>query len=116
MKKCLLFHLKSSFCSQDIQNFVFLSFPLFFSVGCCFRGRSKINLKVYDIINCLNKNLITNFVWYHQKEERYDIETRRQGALLWKNHAENLHQKLVPDLFKILVINPKQPLHARNSF
>ena len=27
-----------------------------------------------------------------------------------------MHQKLVPDLFIILVNNPKQPLHARNYF
>ena len=27
-----------------------------------------------------------------------------------------MHQKLVPDPFLILVKNPKQPLHARNSF
>ena len=27
-----------------------------------------------------------------------------------------MHQKLAPDLFLILVNNPKQPLHARNSF
>ena len=35
---------------------------------------------------------------------------------LWKNHAENVHQKLVSDPFIILLNNPKQPLHARNSF
>ena len=29
---------------------------------------------------------------------------------------ENLHQKVVPDPFIILVNNPKQPLHARNFF
>ena len=34
--------------------------------------------------------------------------------ILWKIHAENVLQKLVPDLFLILVNNPKQPLHARN--
>ena len=33
-----------------------------------------------------------------------------------KNHAENVQQKSVPDLFIILVNNPKQPLHARNYF
>ena len=27
-----------------------------------------------------------------------------------------MHQKLVPDSFVILLNNPKQPLHARNSF
>ena len=38
----------------------------------------------------------------------------------WKNHgkiiAENMHQKLVPDPFLILVNNTKQSLHARNYF
>ena len=33
-----------------------------------------------------------------------------------ENHTENVQQKLVPDLFTILVNNPKQPLHARNYF
>ena len=33
-----------------------------------------------------------------------------------ENHAENVHQKLVPNPFLILVNNPKQPLHAVNSF
>ena len=31
---------------------------------------------------------------------------------MWKNHADNVHQNLVPDPFSILVNNPKQPLHA----
>ena len=30
--------------------------------------------------------------------------------------AENVHQKPVPDSFFILVNNPRQPLHAINSF
>ena len=33
-----------------------------------------------------------------------------------ENHAQNLHQKLDPDPFSILLNNPKQSLHARNSF
>ena len=38
----------------------------------------------------------------------------KKGSLLWENHAENLHQKLVPDpLF--LTNNPKQPLNTRKS-
>ena len=52
---------KSSFCSQDIQIFVFPYSPFFLTVGHCFRGWSKINLKVYDVINCLNENLILHF-------------------------------------------------------
>ena len=35
---------------------------------------------------------------------------------LRKNHAENGHQELLPDPFFIMVNNPKQQLHARNSF
>ena len=49
-EKCFLFHLKSSFPSRDIQIFVFLFFTLFLPVSHCFRGWSKINLKIYDVI------------------------------------------------------------------
>ena len=64
-----------SFRSQDIQIFVFLSFSFLLPVNHCFRVCSQINLKVNDVINCLNKNLITHFVWYIKKEKRYAIET-----------------------------------------
>ena len=46
----------------------------------------------------------------------YDIETLfidEVLELLWKNHAENVPQKLVPGLFIILVNNPKQPFLKR---
>ena len=33
-----------------------------------------------------------------------------------ENHAENVHQKLAPDLFLILLNNSKQILHAGNPF
>ena len=33
-----------------------------------------------------------------------------------ENHAENVHQNLVPEPFLILVNNPKQPLDTRNVF
>ena len=62
-KKLFSFSRYSSFCISD--------FPLAF----CFREWLKINLKTYDVINCLNKNLITRFIWYLEKEKRYDIET-----------------------------------------
>ena len=115
-----LFHLKISFRSRDIQVFVFPSSPLFPPASHCFRGWSKINLKVYDAINCLNKNLITHFIWCREKEKSYEIETFSIDRVLNKEHffwsdAENVHQKLVPDSFLMLVNNPKQPLHARNS-
>ena len=72
-EKMFLFHLKSSFRFRDIKIFVSLSSPLFLPVSNCFRGWSKENLKVYDVINCLNKNLITYFVWYLEKEIKFHI-------------------------------------------
>ena len=70
--KCL--HLKKIFHSQDIQIFVFPSSHPFLPVGHWIRGWSKINRKVYDIINCVNKNLITHFVWYLEEEKIYHIK------------------------------------------
>ena len=81
-EKCFLFHLKISFRSRDIQFFVFLSFPLFLPV----EGWSKMNLKVHDVIDCLNKNSITHFVWYLGKEKRYDNETRSIDGVSDKEH------------------------------
>ena len=53
---------------------------------------------------------------------RYDNETSSVYRVLNKEHfvlenyAENAHQRLIPDLFLILVNKPKQPLLAINSF
>ena len=77
---------KNPFRSWDIQIFVFPSLPLFRPVGYCFRGWSVINLKLYDAINCLNKNSITHFVWYLEKEKRYDIETLSRDVVSNKEH------------------------------
>ena len=70
-----VFYLRCSFCSRDIQIFVFLSSPLFLPISHWFRGWLKINLNVCDVTNCRNNNLITYFVWYLEKEKRYDNET-----------------------------------------
>ena len=87
----------------------------------CLGGWFKINLKVCDAINCLNKNLITPFAWCLGKEKRYGIETLSIDRVLkknnfWKNHTEKVHPKLVPDPFLLSVNISKQPLHARNYF
>ena len=82
----MLFHLLCSFHSPDIQIFVIPSSLLFTLGSHCFRCWSKINLKVYDVINCLNKNLITYFAWYLEKEKRYEIETLSIDRVLNKEH------------------------------
>ena len=86
----MFFHLKRSFHSRD---FVFPCSPLFLPVSHWFRGWSKINLKVYDVIICLTKNLITHFVWYLEKERRYDIETLFIDRVLNKKH---FYGKIMP--------------------
>ena len=45
------FLLKSSFHSRNIQIFVCLFSPLFFTAAHCFWGWKKTNLKVYDVTN-----------------------------------------------------------------
>ena len=65
--------------------FVPQSSPLFLPISHCFRAWSKINLKVYDVIICRNKNL-THFVWYLEKEKRYDIETLSIDRVFNKEH------------------------------
>ena len=73
-----------------------------FSVSHCFRGWWKINLKVCDVINCLNKNLITHFVWYLRKEKRYDIETLSIRRVLNKEHFywKIMHKMCTRDYFQ----------------
>ena len=85
-EKCFLFHLKSSFRSWDIQIFVFLSFFFFLPVGHCCRGWSKINLKVHDAINCLNKNSNKTFCLISWEGKKYDIETLTIDGVSDKEH------------------------------
>ena len=78
-KKCFLFHLNAFFILEMLK-FLYFHLPLFFSL-------SAIALEVvYDVINCLNKNLITHFVWYLKKEKRHDIETLSNDRVLNKEH------------------------------
>ena len=61
-------------------------FPSFSPCQPLLRAWSKINLKVYDVINCLNKNVIIYLVWYLEKANRYDIETLSIDRVLNKKH------------------------------
>ena len=57
---------KYLFSCSRYSNFWIFVFPPF--------SLSAIALEVNDVINCLNKNLITHFVCYLEKEIRCDIE------------------------------------------
>ena len=114
-------NLKRPFRSRDIQIFIFSSSPIIFPASHCFRGWSKKNLKVYHIIKCLNKNLITHFVWYIEKDVRCDIETLSIDRVLNKEHfmetsCRKCARKAIPRPFLILLSNPEQLLIAKNSF
>ena len=86
MKNVFFISSKKLFLFARYSNFCISVFPLFLPVSHCFRGWSKINLKVYDVTNCLNKNLMTHFVWYFEKEKRYGIETLSIDTVLNKEH------------------------------
>ena len=100
---------KRLFSFSNVQFFVFSSSTLFSPVRHCFRGWSKKNLKIYDVINCLIKNFVTHFVWYLEKEIRCDTETL---SIDRESNKEHFYQ----NPFLILLNNQKQPLHARNYF
>ena len=51
-----------------------------------FKKIADTSFKVYDVINCLNKNLITHFVCYLEKEKRYDVETLAIDTVLNEGH------------------------------
>ena len=120
MKNASYLILKSLFILKIFKSFYF-RLRLFFSVCNCFRGWSKISLKGYDVINCLNKNLIAYYNWYLEKEKRYDIKTLKIDGVLNRKHffrkiMQKMYKNLVLDPFLILLNNPKRPLHAINFF
>ena len=112
---------KSFFYFRDIKVFVFPTSPQFFPVSPCLRGWFKINIKVYDTSICLNKNLITYFVWYLEKEKDMTLKLCQMiEYYVWNIFTEkscrNYAPKASSKLFLILENNPKQPLHARKCF
>ena len=73
---------KLLFSFSRYSHFCISIFLSLFSMGLCFMGWLKINLKVYDIINCLNKNLVTQFVWYPENGKMYDTESSPTDRVL----------------------------------
>ena len=97
IKKLFFISSKKLFLFSRYSNFCIFVLPLFLPVSHSFRGWSKRNLKVYHIINCLNKNLITLFVWYLEKEVMCDIETLSIDTVLNKEHFYGkILQKMCP--------------------
>ena len=86
MKNVFFISCKKLFSFSRYSNFGNSSAPLFFPVSHCSRGWFKKNFKVYDTINCLNKNLTTYYVWYLEKEIRCDIETLSIDRVLNTEH------------------------------
>ena len=82
----VFYFIKEALLILKILKFLYFHLPLFFPVSHCVRGWSKKNLKNYDVINCLNENLITHFVLYLEKEIRCDIETLSIDRELNKEH------------------------------
>ena len=83
-----LFFISSRKLFSFLRYLIFCIFalPSFFPVSHCFRSWSKKNFKIYDVINSLNKNLMTHFVWHPKKEIRCDIETLSIDRELDKEH------------------------------
>ena len=96
--KCLFFHQMIAF--QKLWKMLFVSYKKLFS----FSRYSKFCISVLPsfstclpliwrmIIICVTKNSITHFVWYLEKEERYDIETLSTEGVSDKEH---LYRKIM---------------------
>ena len=85
-EKCFFISSKKLFLFLRYSIFCIFAFRLFLPVSHCFRSWSKKNVKVYDVNNCLNKNLISYFVSYLEKEIKCDIETLSIDRVLNKEH------------------------------
>ena len=118
---------KKLFTFSRYLNFCNSVFP-FFSCRPMLQRMSKDKLKVYDVINFLNKNLVIYFVWFLEKEKRYDIETlsidrvskkeQFYSKILWqekKSYAKCAPKVNPMPLFKFWLNKTKQPLHAKNK-
>ena len=83
---------KKLFLFLRYSNFCIFVFPSFFSLSVIALEVELRKILVYDVINCLNGNLITHFVWYFEKEIRCDTETLFIDEVL---NMENLYGKIM---------------------
>ena len=85
-QKMLFISFKKPPSPSRYSNFCIFVFPSFFLVIHCFRGWFKKNLNAHDVINCLNKNLITYYIWYLEKEIGCDIDNLSIDRVLNTEH------------------------------
>ena len=103
----------------QIFKCLYFRFPLFsLPISHCFRDRSKINLKVCDIISCLNTTL---FCLISREGKKYDIETFSLDTVLNKEYlyGKIIQKMCIKGYSQTLLTsanNPKEPLHARSFF
>ena len=72
--KMLFVSSKKLFSFSRYSKFCISIFPSFFYLPLLYKMIVE-DKPVCDVINFVNKKLITHFVWYLENEKRYDIET-----------------------------------------
>ena len=95
--KCFLFHLKSSFCSQDIWICVFFDHV----EKTAWLGRSVQfqNLWRHNLINNYNTHIAQYLTKQRQLDNEIGSVNRIWEIFFFKSHAENKSGILVPGLF-----------------
>ena len=91
-RKNVFYFIQKALFVLEIFNFLYFRLLLFFPLSAIILGWFKKNLKVYDIINCLCKNLITHLAWYLEKEIRCDTETL---SIDTESNKEHFHGKIM---------------------
>ena len=83
----MLFYFKKTLFVLEIIKFFYFRLSLFFSLSTIALEDDRIlEFRVYDASNYLNKNSITRFVCYLEKEKRYDTETLSIDGISNKEH------------------------------
>ena len=76
----------------EIFKFLYICPSLFFALSAIALEIDSRKMLVYDVVNCLNKNLNTHYVWYLEKEIRCDIGTLSIDRVL---NAEHFYGKIM---------------------
>ena len=86
LSKMFFISSKKPFSFSRYSNFCICFSPLFFRVSHCLRAWSRKNVKIHDVISCLNKNFIIHFAWYLEKETKCETEPLSTDRELNKEH------------------------------